>query len=67
MQSELQKQLGDLRARLGELRERIHRHNQTTGMPPSYQEVVLYLGQCVLEREPDPSNNVGERDDEGNS
>jgi hypothetical protein len=51
MQGEVERQLGDLRNLLGALRERVHRYNDTAGEQASYQEVVLYVGQCVLERE----------------
>jgi len=53
LESEIKGQLATLRARLGELRQRLDAHNKSTGLPPRYQQVVTYVGQCILEREPD--------------
>jgi hypothetical protein len=48
------------RQRLGELRERVERHNHVHGVPASYREVVSYVGQCVFERDRDGSEDCNE-------
>ncbi|HEU4582885.1 MAG TPA: hypothetical protein VFS67_31720 [Polyangiaceae bacterium] len=53
LESEIKGQLAALRARLGELRQRLDAHNKSAGLPARHQQVVTYIGQCILEREPD--------------
>jgi hypothetical protein len=53
LESEIKGQLAALRVRLGELRQRLDAHNESAGLPARYQQVVTYVGQCILEREPD--------------
>jgi hypothetical protein len=53
LEREVKAQLSALRERLGELRLRVAAHNQAAGLPGQYQQVVTYLGQCILEREAD--------------
>jgi hypothetical protein len=43
--------LGSFRERLGKLRSRVEEHNQRSGVPTEFREVVSYVGQCVFERE----------------
>jgi hypothetical protein len=43
--------LRSFRERAGELRARVEAHNQRTGVPGSFREVVSYVGQCMFERE----------------
>jgi hypothetical protein len=43
-------QLGELRSKLGALRERIDSYNRQHGLARDYEQVVTYVGQCVLER-----------------
>jgi hypothetical protein len=43
-------QLSEIRSKLGALRERIDSHNQNHGLVRDYEQVVTYVGQCVLER-----------------
>jgi hypothetical protein len=43
-------QLRELRERLGALREQVDEHNRAHGLPVEHQQVVTYVGQCVLER-----------------
>jgi hypothetical protein len=53
LEAEIKGQLSALRVRLGELRQRLQTHNEAAGLPSQYQQVVTYIGQCILEREPD--------------
>src|SRR4029078_5814354 len=53
LETEVKGQLGTLRARLGELRQRVDAHNKAVGLPSQYQQVVTYVGQCLRERESD--------------
>jgi hypothetical protein len=43
-------QLRELRERLGALRQQVDEHNRAHGLPVEHQQVVTYVGQCVLER-----------------
>jgi hypothetical protein len=51
LEQEVSSQLPALRARLSELRQRVERHNTEQGRNREYREVVMYLGQCAMERE----------------
>jgi hypothetical protein len=53
LETEIKGQLSALRAQLGELRQRVDAHNKAAGLPSQYQQVVTYVGQCLLERESD--------------
>ncbi len=53
MEREIKGQLQELRQRLGALRQRLEQHNAAAGVPSRYQQVVTYVGQCILEREAD--------------
>jgi hypothetical protein len=44
-------QLSELRARVGELRRRVDEHNRDHGVPEHHQQVVTYVGQCLIEHE----------------
>jgi hypothetical protein len=43
-------QLAELRERLGQLRLEVEDHNRAHGLPPAYEQVITYVGQCVMER-----------------
>jgi hypothetical protein len=49
----VQAQLSEIRERLGALRSEVSEHNTRAGLPPSYRQVALYVGQCQLDREVD--------------
>jgi len=49
--AEVKGQLEALRQRLSELRQRVDAHNREAGLPPEYEQVVTYVGQCILEKE----------------
>ena len=51
LEAEVKGQLEALRQRLGELRTRVEAHNRQAGLPAEYEQVVTYVGQCILERE----------------
>jgi hypothetical protein len=51
LEAEVQRQLQELRTRLGELRVRVDGHNKKTRLPCEYEQVVTYVGQCILPRE----------------
>ncbi len=40
------------RQQTGELRARIRAHNKANGMPDHYDQVTVYVGQCITHREP---------------
>jgi hypothetical protein len=48
---EVKGQLEALRQRLGELRQRVDAHNREAGLPAEYEQVVTYVGQCILDKE----------------
>jgi hypothetical protein len=60
LEAEIKGQLSALRVRLGELRQRVAAHNKAAGLPGQYQQVVTYVGQCILERDSGTRNGVGE-------
>ena len=49
--AEVEGALARFRAEHGELRQRVDAFNQEHGRPTSYRQVVVYGGQCLLERE----------------
>jgi hypothetical protein len=53
LELEVKEQLARLRRQCGELRQRVTEHNEQVGIRPSYEQVVTYVGQCVLDRELD--------------
>jgi hypothetical protein len=58
--AEVKGQLESLRQGLLALRERVDAHNRAVGLPVKYEQVVTYVGQCILERE----RHHGTEDDE---
>ncbi|HYJ09131.1 MAG TPA: hypothetical protein VEX18_08975 [Polyangiaceae bacterium] len=50
LEQSVKAQLRELRERLGTLREQVDEHNRAQGLPAEHQQVVTYVGQCVLER-----------------
>lgn len=50
LESQVKAQLAELRDKLGQLRLEVDAHNRAQGLPPVYEQVVTYVGQCVLER-----------------
>jgi hypothetical protein len=44
-------QLGEVRARLGALRQQVDAFNREHGLAGEYQQVTTYVGQCVFERD----------------
>ena len=63
LEAEVMAQLAKARKSQGELRRRVEAHNAEVGLPPSYQQVTSYVGQCVLEREPGSVGENGDEDD----
>jgi hypothetical protein len=51
LEAEVLSQLARLRRDLGELRQRVDAHNQASGVPADYRQVITYVGQCRLDRE----------------
>lgn len=43
--------LGEFRARVSDLRSRIDAHNATEGAAPPEQQLLVYMGQCLVERD----------------
>jgi hypothetical protein len=52
-EAEVRDQLRSLRARFGELRERVKEHNRMRARPNRFDQVTIYLGQSITEREGD--------------
>lgn len=66
LEQEIKGQLSVLRQQLGALRQRLEEHNRAAGVPSKYQQVVTYVGQCILEREADTgSSDHGGTNQEG--
>jgi hypothetical protein len=51
LEAEVRGQLQKLRNELGELRSRLDAHNQGAPLPREYEQVVTYVGQCILSKE----------------
>jgi len=56
--------LSRLRESVGELRQRVEAHNAEHSLPPDYEQVVVYLGQCILEVNTEEQNDETPRDEE---
>jgi hypothetical protein len=63
LETEVLGQLAKAREAHGELRRRVEAHNAQVGLPPSYRQVVSYVGQCVLERESGAAGEHGDDDE----
>lgn len=50
LEDSVKAQLKELRERLGALRQQVDEHNRAHGVPSEHQQVVTYVGQCVLDR-----------------
>ena len=50
LEETVQRQLAELRQRLGALRQEVDAHNRAQGLPTEYVQVVTYVGQCAFER-----------------
>jgi hypothetical protein len=44
-------QLGEIRKSAGELRQQVDAYNQAHGLRREYQQVITYVGQCLIDRE----------------
>ena len=53
LEAEVKGQLAELRTRLGELRKRVSAHNEHHGLERAHQQVITYVGQCIIDRELD--------------
>lgn len=51
LESEVKEQLASLRERAGELRRRVDDYNREHGLEPHYQQVITYVGQCLIDRD----------------
>lgn len=49
-------QLTEVRERLGALRQQVDDYNRAQGLPRDYEQVVTYVGQCLLERSRGPEH-----------
>jgi hypothetical protein len=61
LEAEVRSQLAVIRDQCGALRRRVEAHNQKQGAPARPAQVVLYVGQCLLERELEGSGGSDER------
>lgn len=48
---EVKGQLASLRKALGDLRQRVEAYNRQHGLADEYEQVIAYIGQCILRRE----------------
>lgn len=48
--------LSRLRSQLGELRDQVERYNAEHPVPERYTQVLLYMGQCLIEQGEDESD-----------
>jgi hypothetical protein len=53
LERRVQSQLTEVRERLSALRAEVSAHNERTGLPATFRQVALYVGQCQLERDTD--------------
>lgn len=51
LEREVKAQLAEIRERCGALRQRVDAYNAEHGRKNEYQQVITYVGQCVLERD----------------
>jgi hypothetical protein len=51
LEREVMGRLSAFREELGSLRQKVEAANRQSGLPSTYQQVVSYVGQCILERE----------------
>jgi hypothetical protein len=49
--------------RYGPLSEGVQTYNRERGLTAQYEQVVVYAGQCILERDLCKRNGTGENDD----
>jgi hypothetical protein len=50
LEANVKAQLAELRGRLGELRLEVDAYNRVHGLPVEYEQVITYVGQCVIEQ-----------------
>lgn len=50
LEANVKAQLAELRGRLGELRLEVDAYNREHGLPVDYEQVITYVGQCVVEQ-----------------
>jgi len=50
LEAKVKAQLAELRGRLGELRLEVDDYNRAQGLAQSYEQVITYVGQCIMER-----------------
>ena len=55
----VQAQLAEIREQLSALRRDVSEHNERAGLPATYRQVALYVGQCQLDRETDAAAGDG--------
>jgi hypothetical protein len=64
LEGTVKRQLAEMRDRLSALRQDVDTFNRAEGVPPEYQQIITYVGQCTASRnvgaEPDEVNDVGE-------
>ncbi len=67
LEAEVKAQLANMRKACGELRARVDAHNRAAGAKNSRQEIITYMGQCVLERDEGTESEAGESENENES
>lgn len=64
LEASVKRQLGEMRDRLSALRREVDAYNRVQGLLPEYQQIITYVGQCVVERSvgatPGEDNDVTE-------
>jgi hypothetical protein len=49
LEANVKRQLGEMRDRLTALRQDVDAYNRAQGVPRDYQQIITYVGQCVVE------------------
>ncbi len=50
LEASVKAQLAELRGKLGGLRLEVDAYNRAHGLPNEYEQVITYVGQCVIEQ-----------------
>jgi hypothetical protein len=65
LEATVKRQLGEMRDRLSALRRDVDAYNRAQGLSSEYQQVITYVGQCLVQRSvgatPDEDNDVAEK------
>jgi hypothetical protein len=63
LEQEVKAQLEMLRQQCHDLRKKVSEFNQQNGLKSEHEQVITYVGQCVIERDLNEGDNGGHRND----